>query len=162
AAALVVPARAGDALADEVLLKEAGVSTDGVGLLAFFRARAAAVAAPERIDALVAQLSDAHPQEREPARRGAGGRGPPDAPPHPARTESLAHPLPVRRAAAGDALCAGGLAEPRDRLLGLLSDPKPSVRLRAALALAGAREPRAVEVLIGTLADLTPEQARQA
>jgi HEAT repeat protein len=244
AAALAVPGRAADAtLDDEVRLKEAGVATDGAGLLAFFRARSAGAAEPDKVAALVARLADASPQTREKAcgelvalgpaalpalrqaardvdaavssglarrclkaleadpgalsgaaarllaqRRPAGsveallawlpfaaddaalteGRqalaavarrhGQPD----PALVKALADTLPLRRAAAVDALCAGGLAEPRDKLNELLADPKPFVRLHAALALAGAREPKAVGALIEVLSELPTDQARQA
>jgi HEAT repeat protein len=74
----------------------------------------------------------------------------------------LEHPLPVCRGAAVEALCQGGSAEPRPVLRKLLADPSPSVRLRAALALAQAHDPKAVSTLITLLADLPLEQARRA
>ncbi len=75
---------------------------------------------------------------------------------------ALQDPVPVCRATAAEALCkAGALAElPLVRYL--LKDPKPTVRLRVALALAAAKEQEAVPVLIDTLGKLPPEQARPA
>ena len=64
--------------------------------------------------------------------------------PRPAQA-ALDDESPLRRATAVDVLCQNGLAEPRDALRKLLADPKPTVRLRAALALAQARDANAVD-----------------
>jgi HEAT repeat protein len=84
-------------------------------------------------------------------------RGKPD----PAMIEALADSHPLRRAAAIAALCAGGKAEPRDKLRKLLTDKSPSVRLRAALALGRASDAKAVSTLIALLGDLPLEQGRE-
>ncbi len=80
----------------------------------------------------------------------------------PALLRALADDLPLRRASAIDVLCQAGNAEPRATLRKLLNDPKPVVRIRAALALAQVKEAKAVSALIALLADLPPAQARQA
>jgi HEAT repeat protein len=80
----------------------------------------------------------------------------------PAMPAALEDPLVLRRAAAVEALCQGGNAEPRATLRKLLRDPSPSVRLRAALALAQARDPQAVSTLIALLPEGPLEQARLA
>lgn len=67
----------------------------------------------------------------------------------------------LRRATAIQALCAGGIPEPRAMFRKLLVDPKPSVRLRAALALGQASDPKAVSTLITLLPDVGFEQAKE-
>jgi HEAT repeat protein len=79
----------------------------------------------------------------------------------PALTAALADAVPVRRAAAGEVLARAGGPEGRAAARVLLRDPKPTVRLRVALALAGADDAEAVAVLIDGLADLPPAQVRQ-
>ncbi len=229
-------------LQDEALLRAAGVGTDGPGLLAFFRSRAAVDVEPTRLAALLKSLAD----EQVPVREQAAGElvaiGPPAVPalrllasdhdhpaaplaqrclkaigpdspaltaaaarllvdrrpagaaaallaflpfaedessgeearqalltlayhggkPDPAVLAGLKDDLAVRRAAAAEALCHAGPAEPRADLLALLNDPSPSVRLRSAIALVDAREARALTVLIDVLPDLGKEQARKA
>src|SRR5262249_48962541 len=73
--------------------------------------------------------------------------------PDTALVKALTDEQPVRRALAAELLGQRG-AEPREALRKLLADPKGSVRLRAALALANAREPKAVSTLIALLPDL--------
>lgn len=80
----------------------------------------------------------------------------------PAVVAALDDPLPLRRAVAIEALCQNGASAPPARLRKLLEDPMPSVRLRAALALAQAHDQRAIGTLINLLAELPLEQARQA
>src|SRR5690242_20376645 len=46
---------------DEALLRSVGVSTDGPGLLTFFRLRGQGETKPERLDALIEQLGDKSP-----------------------------------------------------------------------------------------------------
>lgn len=72
----------------------------------------------------------------------------------PAILRALDDPLPLRRAAAIDALSGSDRAEPRDTLRKLLQDPVPVVRMRAALALARGHDARAVSTLIALLGEL--------
>jgi hypothetical protein len=74
--------------------------------------------------------------------------------------KALADPLPVRRAVAAEVLCQEGGEAERAAVHALLKDPKSSVRLRAALALAQFQDAEAVPVLIGLLADLPQTQTR--
>src|SRR5262249_50603509 len=69
--------------------------------------------------------------------------------------------FPLRLPTAIDVICAPGAPAP-EALRKLLDDPKPSVRLRAALALAGARDAKAVSMLIVLLGELPQAQAQQA
>jgi HEAT repeat protein/outer membrane protein assembly factor BamB len=85
-----------------------------------------------------------------------------DGKPDPALLQALGDPHALRRASAVDALCQNGVAEPRATLRKLLQDPAPVVRLRASLALAGARDPKAVSTLVTLLSDLPPGLAVQA
>jgi HEAT repeat protein len=85
-----------------------------------------------------------------------------DGKPDPALLAALEDPLALRRALAIEALCRDGKAEPRAAVRKLLQDPMPSVRLRAALALAQAHDPKAVDTLIALLVELPLEQARTA
>jgi hypothetical protein len=231
---------------DEALLRSVGVSTDGPGLLMFFRLRGQGEAKPERLDALIEQLGDKSPLvarkalgelaslgapaipslrraikdpdlhqtvllakrclkalEEHPGQLSAaaarliGQRRPagtaeallaflpsaedegvieeirlaltsvahPDGKPDPALLKALQDESPIRRALAIDTLCQNGInaavleAVP---LRKLLEDPKPSVRLRAALALSRARDAKAISTLISLLSELPMEQARQA
>jgi hypothetical protein len=82
--------------------------------------------------------------------------------PEPVLVEALADRLPVKRAAAAEALCRAGAAGPRQAVRRLLRDPEAAVRLRAAAALALARDRDAVPVLISLLAELPREQAWRA
>jgi hypothetical protein len=59
----------GGADADEVLLKESRIATDGPGLLAFFRERAHTAPTDDALKALVDQLGDDSFQRRESASR---------------------------------------------------------------------------------------------
>jgi outer membrane protein assembly factor BamB/HEAT repeat protein len=68
---------------------------------------------------------------------------------------------PARRAAVARVLCKLGPSH-HETVRPLLKDPKPNVRLQAALSLAAADDGQAVPVLIDALADLPPAQARQA
>jgi HEAT repeat protein len=98
---------------------------------------------------------------------------------NPAILKALADESPVCRAAAIDVLAmhtAGLVATSLPRvgarageggdalraIRKLLVDPKPSVRLRAALALAQAKDPKAVSTLVLLLAELPYELAREA
>jgi HEAT repeat protein len=79
----------------------------------------------------------------------------------PAIIKALADEEPARRALAAEVLGQRG-AEPRETLRKLLNDPKGSVRLRAALALAQVREAKAVSTIIALLTDLPPNLSRDA
>lgn len=89
----------------------------------------------------------------------------PDGKPDPALLRALHDDSSIRRALAIDTLCQNGITTallqqvPLDKLL---YDPKPSVRLRAALALARAYDAKAVSTLITLLTELPLAQARQA
>ena len=80
----------------------------------------------------------------------------------PALLKALDDESPLRRATAVDVLCQNGLAEPRDVLRKLLTDPKPTVQLRAALALAQARDANALDTLIDLLGKLPVGQGHYA
>ncbi len=67
---------------------------------------------------------------------------------------------PLRRAIAVVVLAEGDLASHRDALRKLLRDPAPSVRLRAALALARADEAPAVATLIDLLGEVEDREQR--
>jgi len=80
----------------------------------------------------------------------------------PALLKALEDDSPLRRATAVDVLCENGLAEPRDALRKLLADPKPTVQLRAALALAQVRDANAVGTLIDLIGKLPAGQGHNA
>jgi HEAT repeat protein len=79
----------------------------------------------------------------------------------PSILKALTDEQPVRRALAAEVLGQRG-AEPRDVLRKMLEDPRGSVKLRAALALSGVKEEKAISVLISILADLPTNLARDA
>lgn len=83
-------------------------------------------------------------------------------PPETALLSALADRVPVRRAAAAEAVCRAGLSRHLPGVRKLLEDPDPLVRLRAGLALAYLREKVALPVLIDLLAVLPPGQAQRA
>lgn len=76
----------------------------------------------------------------------------------PALTQALGDVLPLRRAAAAEALARAGPAEARRAVRPLLQDADLSVRQQAALALAGAGDRDAVPVLLDLLGKVTQEQ----
>ena len=82
-----------------------------------------------------------------------------DGKPHPALQAALTDKLPMRRAAAGEALAKGGGPAERASAKKLLADPDSIVRLRVGLALAYAKEREAVPALIDVLAHLPIQQA---
>jgi HEAT repeats/PQQ-like domain len=81
---------------------------------------------------------------------------------HPALRAGLADALPIRRAAAGEALCRAGLEDQKPAVRRLLADRDPYVRLRVGIALANAKDKEAIPVLIDTLPRFTLPQAWQA
>jgi HEAT repeat protein len=82
-----------------------------------------------------------------------------DGKPEPALVRALDDNLPVRRAAAAEALTRAGEMSLVRRLL---KDPNATVRLRIALAFAERKDVDAFPVLIQLLADLPFEEALQA
>ncbi|HKI35213.1 MAG TPA: HEAT repeat domain-containing protein [Gemmataceae bacterium] len=85
-----------------------------------------------------------------------------DGRPEPALLKALADDSPRLRAAAAEALCRAGGAESLAAVRKLLQDGDLSVRLRAAVGLAGAADKDAVPVLIDLVAALPREQSWQA
>lgn len=77
-----------------------------------------------------------------------------DKKPQAALLAALKDALPLRRAVACSALAQHDYPEQLDVLRPLLKDPKPTVRLRAALALLNAGDPDAVPALIDLLGEL--------
>jgi HEAT repeat protein len=84
-----------------------------------------------------------------------------DGKPDPALVQALQDKAPLRRAVAAEVLCRAGGPQERAAVRRLLQDPRPNVRLRAALALGEARDAEAVGVLIALLGELSPDQSRQ-
>lgn len=79
----------------------------------------------------------------------------------PSLMKALADKLPMRRAAAAEALAQAGAVEHLPALRQLLQDPDAEVRLRVALGLARLKEKEAVPVLIDLL-KASPIQRHQA
>jgi HEAT repeat protein len=80
----------------------------------------------------------------------------------PALLQALTDKVPARRSAAAAALSQGRAHDAFAAVRKLLADPKPTVRLRVALALAERHDAPAVPVLIDLLAELPAAQRRQA
>jgi hypothetical protein len=78
--------------------------------------------------------------------------------PDPALRQALADPIPVKRAAAAEALCRAEVPGYLAAVRPLLADDDPEVRLRVAQALAARGEKSAVPVLIDLLDRLPPMQ----
>jgi HEAT repeat protein len=85
-----------------------------------------------------------------------------DGKPEPALVESLKDKEPICRAIAAEALCQAGAASEYPLVRYLLKDPKPTVQMRAALALATVKDQDAIPVLIDSLGKLDEAQARPA
>src|SRR5262249_59280530 len=81
---------------------------------------------------------------------------------HPAIVKALADKVPARRGAAAQALCNGPLADHLPAIRKLLKDKDEHVRLKVALAMAGAREQEAVPALIAQVGELPAEMSTQA
>jgi HEAT repeat protein len=81
---------------------------------------------------------------------------------HPALVKSLIDKNPVRRAASASALCNGPMSDHLPLILRLLKDKDAIVRLKVALALAGAREQAAVPALISLVGELPPDGSAAA
>lgn len=96
------------------------------------------------------------------ARAGLANLAVADGKPAPALVSALTDKHPVRRAAAGEALCRAKATSQKDAVARLLRDPEPTVRLRVALALTLAEDRKAVQELIDLLVPLPQAQAWQA
>lgn len=231
---------------DEDLLRSVGISTDGPGLVTFFRLRSSNAATPERLASLIERLGDKSPilaqkasgelaslgmpavpflrqaikdpdrqqiarlaqrclqaMEQNPGQLSSAAarllalRRPPGAAEalltflpwaedegvieeirlalasvaftggkaDPALLKAVQDGSPVRRALAIDTLCHNGITPAlleQLPLRKLLQDLNPAVRLRAALAMARARDAKAVSTLVTLLTELPLDQARQA
>ncbi|HYV36132.1 MAG TPA: HEAT repeat domain-containing protein, partial [Gemmataceae bacterium] len=75
---------------------------------------------------------------------------------------ALKDDLPLRRAVAVEVLAASWHSEVLPKVRELLADPKPQVRLRAALALTQRLDEKGVAVLIDLLVELPPSECRKA
>ena len=82
----------------------------------------------------------------------------PDGKADPALVAALADESPIKRGAAGAALCRAKAEEQKPAVRKLLEDKDPRVRLLVGLALAEAKEKDAVPVLISLLDVLPPNQ----
>jgi HEAT repeat protein len=85
-----------------------------------------------------------------------------DGKPDEAVLQALKDKEPIRRAVAAEALCRAGAAGEYPLVRYLLKDSKPTVRMRAALALASVKDEQAIPVLIDSLGKLNEDQARLA
>jgi HEAT repeat protein len=79
----------------------------------------------------------------------------------PALLKALDDPVPVRRGAAAATLCQVGSDEHREAVRRLLKDPKPAVRLRAALGLAHRNDATVIPLLIDLLLELPAAERLQ-
>ena len=70
--------------------------------------------------------------------------------------------MPIRRAIAAGVLCQVGGPAIHPIVRPLLKDPKPTVRLKATLALVEANDAESVPVLIDLLSELPDTERRQA
>jgi HEAT repeat protein len=85
----------------------------------------------------------------------------PDGKADPAVLRALSDGVPIRRAVAAEALCRKDHPELWPLVRKLLGDPKPAVRLRAALALTQQQDVDSIPTLIELLADLPLDARRQ-
>lgn len=114
-------------------------------------------------EVLLAFLPTAHTDELyEEIKRALGEVGfDRDGKPEGALVKALTDESAIRRAVAVEILGAR-TAEPREQLRKLLADPKPSVRLKASLALASVKEAAALTGLVQLLGELPLAQAKEA
>jgi hypothetical protein len=80
----------------------------------------------------------------------------------PSVAQALTDKIPIKRAAAGEALAGARVQEQLPGVRKLLGDADPSVRLRVALALLPLKERQALPVLVDSLGHLNPEQLWRA
>lgn len=84
-----------------------------------------------------------------------------DKQPDAALLRALNDPTPIRRGVAAEVLCKIGGSAERAAVRPLLKDPKPTVRMLAALSLTELHDAEAMTVLIDLLAALPPEGRRR-
>src|SRR5205085_4960259 len=82
--------------------------------------------------------------------------------PDPAIVKALKDRLALRRASAAQVLAQAGGTAHYAAIRPLLKDPKPSVRLKAALGLVGAYDAEAIPVLIDLMGELSSGMRQQA
>lgn len=80
----------------------------------------------------------------------------------PAVLKAVSDKVPLKRAAAGEALARAKVAEQMPAVRKLIKDPEPIVRLRVALALVPQRDGQVVPTLIESLKHLPPDDLWQA
>jgi HEAT repeat protein len=85
----------------------------------------------------------------------------PRAQPEAALVHALQDPVPLRRAIAVEVLATNGPPEVLPDVRKLLADPKPQVRLRAALALAERQDEQSIAVLIDLIGELPAAQRKE-
>lgn len=78
-----------------------------------------------------------------------------------ALTKALTDKSPIRRAAAGEALCRAKVADQKAAVLRLLQDPDASVRMRLAMVLVNAGQRDAVPIIIDAMPDVSQVLAWQ-
>jgi hypothetical protein len=84
-----------------------------------------------------------------------------DGRPDPVLVSALTDKLPLKRGAAGEALCKAGAKEQMPAIRNLLHDSDASARLRVGLALSAAGEKEAIPVLIDVIGELPPHETSQ-
>jgi HEAT repeat protein len=84
-----------------------------------------------------------------------------DGKPEPALMRALTDPAPIRRGFTARVLCQIGGSAERAAVRHLLKDPKPTVRMWAALGLMERHDAEAMTVLIDLIAALPPEGRRR-
>jgi putative membrane-bound dehydrogenase-like protein len=136
--------------AQEKLVDLASVLEDGPVLAAALR-RVTKRSLPSSAPLVTERLSSTDPDVRAAAVDAAGRLGLADAGERVRRL--LADPNGGVRRAAAEAAAALGLRSATDRLLELVRDPDPSVRRAGLDALCLLREPRALPLAVGALAD---------
>jgi hypothetical protein len=124
------------AAADERLVKDAGISPDAAGLLAYFRERTLTAADVKRLETLVRQLGDERFEAREAAAKELVGRGAAAAP-----LLRQARRDPDAEIARRAALC----------LEQIEAGPGPTLPMAAARLVARRRPPGTAEALLGFL-----------
>ncbi len=85
-----------------------------------------------------------------------------DGKPADALVDALDDPVPVKRAAAAEALTRANAPVEANQLVAALKEPDPNLRYRVALALLEARRREAVPVLIDLVRDLPAHEAWRA
>jgi HEAT repeat protein len=129
---------------DEAAVKTAGLPTSGPGLLDFFRKRSAPSASPDLVAALIKQLNDPKPEQREKAAAELIGHGP--------------HAVPLLREASNNAEDRDGAAQAQHCLLAIEGPNSAALTQSQVRLLAAQRQAGSVEVLVGFLPFAENEQ----